>query len=60
MRVCAPARGVRLGVVDVLLWLVAVMLVVGGVVLLFEDSVILGVVLILAGLAVGPGVISRL
>ena len=38
-----------------LLWLVAVVLVVVGVVQLLQGQIILGVVLILVGLAVGPG-----
>lgn len=38
-----------------LLWLLAVVLVVIGVVQLFQGQVILGIVLIIAGALVGPG-----
>lgn len=39
----------------ILLWLVAVALVIFGIVTLINGSVILGIVLIIVGLAVGPG-----
>lgn len=38
-----------------LLWLVAVVLVVYGVIVLINGSILLGIVLIVVGLAVGPG-----
>lgn len=38
-----------------LLWLVAVILVIVGIVQLFQGQVILGVILIIVGFAVGPG-----
>lgn len=38
-----------------LLWILAVILVVAGIVTLFHGSIILGIVLIVVGLAVGPG-----
>ena len=38
-----------------LLWILAVILVIGGIVTLFNGSIILGIVLIIVGLAVGPG-----
>jgi len=38
-----------------LLWIIAVILVIAGIVTLINGSVILGIVLIVAGLAVGPG-----
>ena len=38
-----------------LLWLVAVALVVGGIVQLIQGQLLLGIVLIIVGLAVGPG-----
>ena len=38
-----------------LLWLVAVVLVIAGIVQLFQGQILLGIVLIVIGLAVGPG-----
>lgn len=38
-----------------ILWLIAVALVIYGIVTLIQGSVILGIVLIVVGLAVGPG-----
>ncbi|WP_200940192.1 GPGG-motif small membrane protein [Aeromicrobium sp. Root495] len=38
-----------------ILWLIAVVLVVYGVVTLIQGSVLLGIILIIVGLAVGPG-----
>jgi hypothetical protein len=38
-----------------LLWIIAVILVIAGIVTLINGSVILGIVLIVIGLAVGPG-----
>jgi hypothetical protein len=38
-----------------LLWLAAVILVVAGIITLFSGSVLWGIVLIVVGLAVGPG-----
>ena len=38
-----------------LLWILAVILVIAGIVTLLNGSVILGIVLIVLGLAVGPG-----
>lgn len=38
-----------------LLWILAVILVIAGIVTLLNGSVILGIVLIIVGLAVGPG-----
>ena len=38
-----------------LLWLIAVVLVIWGIVTLINGSLILGIVLIVVGLAVGPG-----
>lgn len=42
----------------VILWLVAVMLVIVGVVQLIQGQILLGVVLIVVGLLVGPGGVS--
>ncbi|MEJ7634734.1 GPGG-motif small membrane protein [Aeromicrobium sp.] len=39
----------------ILLWLVAVALVIYGIITLINGSVLLGIVLIVVGLAVGPG-----
>jgi hypothetical protein len=38
-----------------LLWLLAVILVIAGIITLFKGSIILGIVLIIVGFAVGPG-----
>jgi hypothetical protein len=38
-----------------ILWILAVILVIAGIVTLINGSVILGIVLIVVGLAVGPG-----
>ena len=38
-----------------LLWVIAVILVIAGIVTLIKGSIILGIVLIVVGLAVGPG-----
>jgi hypothetical protein len=38
-----------------ILWLLAVVLVIAGIVVLFQGSIILGIVLIIAGFLVGPG-----
>lgn len=37
------------------LWLIAAILIIVGIVQLFQDQIILGIVLIAAGLLVGPG-----
>jgi len=38
-----------------ILWLIAVVLVIAGIVVLFTSSIVLGIVLIIIGLLVGPG-----
>lgn len=43
-----------------LLWLLAVILVVWGIVTIFRGAVLLGVILIVVGLLVGPGGVSIL
>ncbi len=43
---------------EMLLWIVAVILVVSGIVALVRGSVLWGVVLIIVGLLVGPGGVS--
>jgi hypothetical protein len=40
------------------LWLIAVVLVIWGIVTIFRGSVLLGIVLIVVGLLVGPGGVS--
>lgn len=40
---------------DFLLWIVAVILVIWGVVTLINGGILLGIILIVVGLAVGPG-----
>lgn len=41
-----------------LLWIIAVVLVIAGIVMIFRRSVVLGIVLIVLGLLVGPGGVS--
>lgn len=43
---------------SVILWLVAVVLVIAGIVQLFQGQLLLGIVLIVVGLLVGPGGVS--
>ena len=43
---------------ELVLWLVAVALVIYGIVCIFRNQVILGIVLIIVGLLVGPGGVS--
>jgi hypothetical protein len=43
---------------DFILWLIAVILVIAGIVSLFRGSILWGVVLIVVGLLVGPGGVS--
>lgn len=45
---------------DTVLWVLAVLLVVGGVVALLRKEILWGVVLIVVGLLVGPGGVSLL
>jgi hypothetical protein len=44
--------------VEFILWLIAVILVIAGIVSLFRGQVLAGVVLIIVGLLVGPGGVS--
>ena len=41
-----------------ILWLIAVVLVIWGIVTIFRGSVLLGIVLIVVGLLIGPGGVS--
>jgi hypothetical protein len=41
-----------------ILWLIAVILVIWGIVTIFRGSLLLGIVLIIVGLLVGPGGVS--
>jgi hypothetical protein len=43
---------------SVILWLIAVVLVIAGIVQLFQGQLLLGIVLIVVGLLVGPGGVS--
>jgi len=40
------------------LWIIAVILVIAGIVMLLRRSIVLGIVLIIVGLLVGPGGVS--
>lgn len=46
------------GGMDLLLWIIAVVLVVAGIVALFRRQLLWGIVLIIVGLLVGPGGVS--
>lgn len=46
------------GAMSLLLWILAVILVVSGIVALFRRQVLWGIVLIIVGLLVGPGGVS--
>lgn len=43
---------------EFLLWIIAVILVIAGIVTIFRGSILWGIVLIVAGLLVGPGGVS--
>ena len=43
-----------------ILWVIAVILVVAGIVMLLRRSIVLGIVLIVVGLLIGPGGVSIL
>jgi hypothetical protein len=45
---------------DFILWILAVLLVVGGIVAVVRREIILGVILIVLGLLIGPGGVSLL
>jgi len=45
---------------DTILWIIAVVLVISGIVTIFRGSVLFGIVLIVVGLLVGPGGVSIL
>ncbi len=45
---------------DFILWILAVLLVVGGIVAVVRREIVLGVILIILGLLVGPGGVSLL
>ena len=46
------------GSTDLILWIIAAVLVIAGIVTLLRGGVVLGIVLIIAGLLVGPGGVS--
>lgn len=51
----APKGGIS---VEFILWLIAVVLVIAGIVALVRGAIVYGVVLIIVGLLVGPGGVS--
>ena len=51
-------NGGREGTTDLILWIIAAVLVIAGIVTLLRGGVALGIVLIIAGLLVGPGGVS--
>ena len=54
----ADWRPVEGGQMELILWILAVVLVVSGVVSLVRGAVLMGIVLIVVGLLVGPGGVS--
>lgn len=50
--------GKRRAMLTTLLWIIAVILVIAGVLALFRRQIIWGIVLIIVGLLVGPGGVS--
>jgi hypothetical protein len=46
------------GTTDLILWIIAAVLVIAGIVTLVRGGVVLGIILIIAGLLVGPGGVS--
>jgi len=51
-------NGGKEGSTDLILWIIAAVLVIAGIVTLLRGGVVLGIVLIIAGLLVGPGGVS--
>lgn len=43
---------------DLILWIIAVVLVIAGIVQLLQGQILLGIVLIVVGLLIGPGGVS--
>lgn len=58
MMTLALTLAARGGGVDLILWIIAAVLVIAGIVSLVRGSVLAGVVLIILGLLVGPGGVS--
>jgi len=50
----------RMPIMDTILWIIAVILVIAGIVMLVRRQIIPGIVLIVVGLLVGPGGVSIL
>jgi len=53
-------NGGREGLTDTILWIIAAVLVIAGIVTLIRGAVLYGIVLIVIGLLVGPGGVSLL
>ena len=51
-------NGGKEGTTDLILWIIAAVLVIAGIVTLLRGGVVLGIILIIAGLLVGPGGVS--
>lgn len=54
----AQANGANENTTDLILWIIAAILVIAGIVTLVRGGVLWGIVLIIAGLLVGPGGVS--
>jgi hypothetical protein len=46
------------GTLDVILWIIAVVLVIAGIVAIIRGAILWGIILIIVGLLVGPGGVS--
>jgi hypothetical protein len=57
-KVCRPSHERGGSEMEFLLWILAVILVISGIVSLFRGAVLWGVVLVVVGLLVGPGGVS--
>jgi hypothetical protein len=55
---CSLQNAGNEGATDLILWIIAAVLVIAGIVALVRGSVLAGIVLIIAGLLVGPGGVS--
>jgi hypothetical protein len=51
-------NGGKEGTTDLILWIIAAVLVIAGIVTLVRGGIALGIILIIAGLLVGPGGVS--
>jgi len=60
LAILAQNGGGNEGGTDTILWIIAAVLVIGGIVSIIRGSILWGIVLIIGGLLVGPGGVSIL